>query len=105
MVGRMLGGAAIPETIFAIPGIGRTAVDAIFSRNFPIVQGAVVPQFDSADAAIERSASGAEGTSTVVVPEVESARSTNSDAAELLGQPPAVVETIQNGNGEVGIEF
>ena len=42
MVGRLLGGAVITETIFAIPGIGRTVVDAIFSRDFPIVQGAVL---------------------------------------------------------------
>lgn len=42
MVGRLLGGAVIIETIFAIPGIGRTVVDAIFSRDFPIVQGAVL---------------------------------------------------------------
>jgi peptide/nickel transport system permease protein len=42
MVGRLLGGAVIVETIFAIPGIGRTVVDAIFSRDFPIVQGAVL---------------------------------------------------------------
>jgi len=42
MVGRMLGGAVIIETIFAIPGLGRTVVDAIFSRDFPIVQGAVL---------------------------------------------------------------
>lgn len=42
MVGRLLGGAVIVETIFAIPGIGRAVVDAIFSRDFPIVQGAVL---------------------------------------------------------------
>jgi len=42
MVGRLLGGAVITETIFAIPGVGRTVVDAIFSRDFPIVQGAVL---------------------------------------------------------------
>jgi peptide/nickel transport system permease protein len=42
MIGRLLGGAVIVETIFAIPGIGRTVVDAIFSRDFPIVQGAVL---------------------------------------------------------------
>lgn len=42
MVGRLLGGAVITETIFAIPGLGRTVVDAIFSRDFPIVQGAIL---------------------------------------------------------------
>jgi len=42
MIGRLLGGSVISETIFAIPGLGRTTVDAIFSRDFPIVQGAVL---------------------------------------------------------------
>lgn len=41
-IGRLLGGAVITETIFAWPGIGKLAVDAIFSRDFPIVQGVVV---------------------------------------------------------------
>jgi peptide/nickel transport system permease protein len=42
MLGRLLGGAVVTETIFAIPGIGRTIVDAIFSRDFPIVQGTIL---------------------------------------------------------------
>jgi peptide/nickel transport system permease protein len=42
MVGRLLGGAVVVETIFAIPGIGRMGVDAIFSRDYPIVQGVVL---------------------------------------------------------------
>lgn len=42
MVGQLLGGAVITETIFAIPGIGRTGVDAIFSRDYPIIQGVVL---------------------------------------------------------------
>jgi peptide/nickel transport system permease protein len=42
LIGRLLGGAVISETIFAIPGLGRTTVDAIFARDFPIVQGAVL---------------------------------------------------------------
>lgn len=37
-----LGGAVITETIFAIPGIGRLVVDAILTRDFPVVQGAVL---------------------------------------------------------------
>jgi len=28
--------------VFAIPGVGRAAVDAIFFRDYPVLQGAVV---------------------------------------------------------------
>lgn len=38
LVGRLLGGAVIIETIFALPGIGRWAVDSILYRDFPVVQ-------------------------------------------------------------------
>jgi peptide/nickel transport system permease protein len=37
-----LGGAVITETIFAIPGLGRLVIDAIMTRDFPVVQGAVL---------------------------------------------------------------
>lgn len=36
--GLLLGGAVITETIFAIPGLGRVIVTAIFERDFPTVQ-------------------------------------------------------------------
>jgi peptide/nickel transport system permease protein len=36
--GRLLGGAVLTETIFAIPGIGRLAVDAVLGRDFPVLQ-------------------------------------------------------------------
>jgi peptide/nickel transport system permease protein len=41
-VGGLVSGAAIVETVFAIPGVGRAAVDAIFFRDYPVLQGAVV---------------------------------------------------------------
>jgi peptide/nickel transport system permease protein len=41
-VGALLGGAILIETIFALPGVGRLAVDSIFARDFPIVQGVVL---------------------------------------------------------------
>ena len=41
-IGRLLGGALIVETIFALPGIGRLLVDAIFARDLVTVQGVVV---------------------------------------------------------------
>jgi peptide/nickel transport system permease protein len=42
MIGRLLGGAVVVEIIFAIPGIGRTVVDAIFGRDYPVIQCAVL---------------------------------------------------------------
>ncbi len=41
-VGNLVSGAAIVETIFAIPGVGRAAVDAIFFRDYPMLQGAIL---------------------------------------------------------------
>jgi len=41
-VGSLLGGAAIVETIFVWPGVGQMAVEAIFSRDYPLIQGYVV---------------------------------------------------------------
>ena len=41
-VASMLSGAVITETVFAIPGIGRLAVDAITSRDIPLLQGTVL---------------------------------------------------------------
>ena len=39
--GMMLSGAVITETIFAWPGVGRLAVNAIYNRDYPIIQAAV----------------------------------------------------------------
>ena len=41
-VGNLVSGAAIVETVFAIPGVGRAAVDAIFFRDYPMLQGAIL---------------------------------------------------------------
>jgi peptide/nickel transport system permease protein/oligopeptide transport system permease protein len=41
-LGYLLAGAVVTETVFAWPGIGRLLVDAIFRRDFPIMQGAVL---------------------------------------------------------------
>jgi peptide/nickel transport system permease protein len=40
--GQMLGGALIVESIFAWPGMGRLAVQAVLGRDFPVVQGAAI---------------------------------------------------------------
>ena len=38
----MLGGAFVIEVVFAWPGVGRAVVDAVFARDFPVVQAGVV---------------------------------------------------------------
>jgi peptide/nickel transport system permease protein len=40
--GRLLGGTVIVERIFSWPGVGSLVVDAIFSRDYPLVQAAVL---------------------------------------------------------------
>jgi peptide/nickel transport system permease protein len=41
-IGRLIGGALIVETVFALPGIGRLLVGAIYTRDLIILQGAVL---------------------------------------------------------------
>jgi len=41
-VGHIFAGAVVIETLFGIPGMGRLMVQAIFERDFPIVQAAVL---------------------------------------------------------------
>ena len=40
-LGTLLGGAVITETIFAWPGVGRLSVQAIYNRDYPLVQASV----------------------------------------------------------------
>jgi peptide/nickel transport system permease protein len=40
--GGLLGGAVITETVFAWPGVGRLAVNAVQQRDFPVVQAVTV---------------------------------------------------------------
>jgi len=40
--GVALGGSVITETIFALPGVGNLAVEAIFNRDFPLIQAVVL---------------------------------------------------------------
>lgn len=37
-----LGGAVLTETVFGIPGLGQLIVNAILTRDFPVVQGAIL---------------------------------------------------------------
>jgi ABC-type dipeptide/oligopeptide/nickel transport system permease component len=41
-VGWILGGAVIIETIFAWPGMGRLVVQAISTKDIPLVQASVI---------------------------------------------------------------
>jgi peptide/nickel transport system permease protein len=41
-VGQLLSGAVITEQVFAYPGVGRLAIDAISTRDFPVVQADVL---------------------------------------------------------------
>ena len=38
-IGRLIGGAVITETVFAIPGVGRLMIDSIYGRDYPVIQG------------------------------------------------------------------
>jgi peptide/nickel transport system permease protein len=41
-VGKLLGGAVFVEIIFNRPGIGKLIVDAVYARDFPVVQGGIL---------------------------------------------------------------
>lgn len=41
-IGFLLGGAVVIETVFALPGLGKLAIDSILLRDFPMVQGVVL---------------------------------------------------------------
>ena len=40
-VGFLMGGVIVTETVFSWPGVGRLAVQAIYARDFPVVQAVV----------------------------------------------------------------
>ncbi len=42
VLGQLLGGIAVLETVFTLPGLGRLLVDAIFERDYPVVQGCLL---------------------------------------------------------------
>jgi len=41
-VGKLLGGAVFVEIIFSRPGLGKLIVDAVYARDFPVVQGGIL---------------------------------------------------------------
>jgi len=42
ILGNLLGGIAVIETVFTIPGLGRLMVDSIFARDYPVIQGCLL---------------------------------------------------------------
>lgn len=42
VLGNLLGGIAVIETVFTLPGLGRLLVEAIFARDYPVIQGVML---------------------------------------------------------------
>lgn len=42
LFGELLGGAVLAEQVFTIPGFGKLIVDAVFNRDYAVVQGVVI---------------------------------------------------------------
>lgn len=42
ILGSLLSGAAVIETLFSLPGLGRWLVEAIYARDYPVVQGVLL---------------------------------------------------------------
>ena len=41
-LGTLIGGAVITEYVLALPGVGRLVVEAVFARDYPLVQGVIL---------------------------------------------------------------
>jgi peptide/nickel transport system permease protein len=41
-IGMLISGVVVTESVFNIPGVGRLTIDAILSRDFPVVQGVII---------------------------------------------------------------
>ncbi|PZV36384.1 ABC transporter permease [Mesorhizobium kowhaii] len=42
ILGNLLGGVAVVETVFTLPGLGRLLVESIYARDYPVVQGCLL---------------------------------------------------------------
>ena len=42
VLGSLLGGAAVVETVFTLPGLGRLLVTSIYARDYVMVQGVMI---------------------------------------------------------------
>ncbi len=38
-IGNLMSGTLVTETVFAVPGLGRLMLEAIFARDYPLIQG------------------------------------------------------------------
>jgi len=41
-IGYLLGGAVVTEEVFTLPGVGRLVLNAVYERDYPLVQGAIL---------------------------------------------------------------
>jgi peptide/nickel transport system permease protein len=41
-LGALIGGAVVTEQIFVVPGFGRLILEAVFTRDYPVVQGVIL---------------------------------------------------------------
>jgi peptide/nickel transport system permease protein len=41
-MGRLIGGAVVTETVFALPGVGRQMIDSIIARDYPVVMALIL---------------------------------------------------------------
>ena len=41
-LGYIVGGIVVVEDVFTLPGVGRLLLDAIFQRDYPVVQGVIL---------------------------------------------------------------
>jgi peptide/nickel transport system permease protein len=41
-LGALLGGTAVTEQVFTLPGVGRLVLDGIYGRDYPVIQGSVL---------------------------------------------------------------
>lgn len=41
-LGGLISGAVVTESIFGLPGFGKTTIDAVFQRDYPVIQGVVL---------------------------------------------------------------
>jgi peptide/nickel transport system permease protein len=41
-LGHLLGGIAVIETVFTLPGLGRLMVDSVLARDYPVVQACLL---------------------------------------------------------------
>lgn len=42
ILGTLLGGIAVVETVFTLPGLGRMLVESIYARDYPVIQGCLL---------------------------------------------------------------